>query len=33
VLFNFGGAPQADAIGHVVGIAVRTFMRAYRINA
>jgi AcrR family transcriptional regulator len=33
VLFNFGGAPQAEAISHVVGMAVRTFMRAYRINA
>jgi AcrR family transcriptional regulator len=33
VLFNFSEAPQADAIRHVVGIAVRTFMRAYRTNA
>jgi AcrR family transcriptional regulator len=30
VLFNFSAPPQDDAIKHVVGIAVRTFMRAYR---
>jgi AcrR family transcriptional regulator len=33
VLFNFGEAPQTDSIKYVVGIAVRTFMRAYRRNA
>ncbi len=30
VLFNFDTAPQEDAIKHVIGIAVRTFLRAYR---
>jgi AcrR family transcriptional regulator len=30
VLFNFSTAPKAEAIDHVVGIAVRTFMRAYK---
>ncbi len=29
VLFNFSPPPQEDAIDHVVGIAVRTFLRAY----
>jgi AcrR family transcriptional regulator len=33
VLFNFSVRPQQDAIKHVVGIAVRTFLRAYRTNA
>jgi AcrR family transcriptional regulator len=33
VLFNFREAPQAEAIKYVVGIAVRTFMRAYRVGA
>jgi AcrR family transcriptional regulator len=33
VLFNFRKAPQQDAIDYVVGIAVRTFMRAYRAKA
>jgi AcrR family transcriptional regulator len=32
VLFNFSEPPQEDAITHVVGIAVRTFLRAYRVN-
>ena len=32
VLFNFGEAPQADSIKYVVGIAVRTFMRAYQVG-
>jgi AcrR family transcriptional regulator len=32
VLFNFSAPPHADAIKHVVGIAVRTFLRAYRAN-
>jgi AcrR family transcriptional regulator len=32
VLFNFSGTPQPDAIQHVVGIAVRAFLRAYRVN-
>jgi AcrR family transcriptional regulator len=30
VLFNFREAPDAQAIQYVVGIAVRTFLRAYR---
>jgi AcrR family transcriptional regulator len=30
VLFNFGPPPTAERIDHVVGIAVRTFMAAYR---
>jgi AcrR family transcriptional regulator len=30
VLFNFSAPPQKDAISHVVGMAVRAFMRAYR---
>jgi AcrR family transcriptional regulator len=33
VLFNFRKSPQADAIRHVVGIAVRTFLRAYGVKA
>ncbi len=33
VLFNFSDAPQADAIKYVVAIAVRTFMRAYRVKS
>jgi AcrR family transcriptional regulator len=33
VLFNFREAPQPDAINYVVGVAVRTFMRAYGGNA
>lgn len=33
VLFNFSPPPQEDAIKHVVGIAVRTFLRAYRLNS
>ncbi|HUC48163.1 MAG TPA: TetR/AcrR family transcriptional regulator [Xanthobacteraceae bacterium] len=32
VLFNFSDAPQPEAIRHVVGIAVRTFLRAYQAN-
>jgi len=32
VLFNFRDAPDADAIAHVVGTAVQTFMRAYGVN-
>jgi len=32
LLFNFSPPPQEDAIAHVVGIAVRTFMRAYAVN-
>jgi AcrR family transcriptional regulator len=32
VLFNFSAPPHDDAIRHVVGIAVRTFLRAYRVN-
>ena len=30
VLFNFGPPPTRERIDHVVGIAVRTFMAAYR---
>jgi AcrR family transcriptional regulator len=30
VLFNFRQSPEPEAIAHVVGIAVRTFLRAYR---
>jgi AcrR family transcriptional regulator len=30
ILFGFGTAPDAHRIGHVVGIAVRTFLAAYR---
>jgi hypothetical protein len=33
VLFNFRKSPEADAIKHVVGIAVRTFLRAYGLKA
>jgi AcrR family transcriptional regulator len=33
VLFNFQPAPQPEAVRHVVGLAVRNFMRAYRVNA
>jgi AcrR family transcriptional regulator len=32
VLFNFRGAPQAEAIRHVVDVAVRNFLRAYRVS-
>jgi len=32
VLFNFRAAPDADAIAHVVGTAVRTFLRAYGVT-
>jgi len=33
VLFNFRAAPKADAIAHVVGTAVRNFLRAYGVSA
>ena len=33
VLFNFRDAPKPEAIQHVVGMAVRTFMRAYGTGA
>ncbi len=33
VLFNFSVAPSAEAIKHVVGIAVRAFLRAYRVTS
>jgi AcrR family transcriptional regulator len=33
VLFNFSGTPQPEAIRHVVGIAVRAFLRAYRVKS
>jgi AcrR family transcriptional regulator len=32
VLFNFAPPPPADRVAHVVGIAVRTFMAAYRVK-
>lgn len=32
VLFNFQDAPDADAIAHVIGTAVRTFVRAYGVT-
>jgi AcrR family transcriptional regulator len=32
VLFNFGPPPKPDRIKHVVGIAVRAFMKAYGKN-
>jgi AcrR family transcriptional regulator len=31
VMFNFGKMPALDRIGHVVGIAVKTFMAAYGV--
>jgi hypothetical protein len=31
VMFNLSAAPGADSIRHVVGIAVRTFMRSYAV--
>jgi hypothetical protein len=30
IMFGFGAAPADDRIRHVVGIAVRTFLAAYR---
>jgi hypothetical protein len=30
VLFNFAAAPAPERIEHVVGIAVKTFLAAYR---
>jgi AcrR family transcriptional regulator len=32
VLYNFDTTPRDDAIKYVVSIAVRTFLRAYRVN-
>lgn len=32
VLFNFGPPPTPERIDHVVGIAVRTFLAAYRVK-
>jgi AcrR family transcriptional regulator len=32
VLFNFAPPPSPERIAHVVGIAVRTFMAAYRVR-
>jgi len=32
MLFNFAAAPSAERIAYVVGIAVRTFMAAYRVR-
>jgi AcrR family transcriptional regulator len=31
VMFNFRQAPEADSIAYVVGVAVRTFLRAYGV--
>ena len=31
-LFNFREAPEADRIGYVVDIAVKTFLAAYRVR-
>jgi AcrR family transcriptional regulator len=33
VMFNSSPAPERERISHVVGIAVRTFMRAYGVGA
>jgi hypothetical protein len=33
LLFNAGDAPADERINHVVGIAVRTFLAAYRRGA
>ncbi|HTH34388.1 MAG TPA: TetR/AcrR family transcriptional regulator C-terminal domain-containing protein [Xanthobacteraceae bacterium] len=30
VLFNFADAPTPERTGHAVGIAVKTFLAAYR---
>jgi AcrR family transcriptional regulator len=32
VLFNFQPAPKPEAVEHVVGLAVRSFMRSYRAS-
>ncbi len=32
ILFNFQPAPQPEAVQHVVGLAVRNFMRAYAVS-
>jgi AcrR family transcriptional regulator len=32
VLFNFSASPSPERIAHVVGIAVRTFLAAYRVR-
>jgi len=32
VLFNFRAAPERDCIAYVVGIAVKTFLAAYRVR-
>ena len=32
VLFNFGPPPSEERIGHVVGMAVRMFLAAYRVK-
>jgi hypothetical protein len=31
IVFNFAPAPSPEQIEHVVGIAVSTFMAAYRV--
>jgi hypothetical protein len=30
VLFNFSPTPKDEAVDNVIGIAVRTFLRAYK---
>jgi hypothetical protein len=32
MLFNFGPPPTPERIDHVVGIAVRVFLAAYRVK-
>lgn len=32
MLFNFGGPPTPERVDHVVGMAVRTFLAAYRVK-
>ncbi len=32
LIFNAGGPPAEERIGHVVGIAVRTFLAAYKVR-
>ena len=32
MLFNFGPPPTDERIAYVVGIAVRTFLRAYKVR-
>jgi hypothetical protein len=32
VLFNFSGPPSPERVAHVVGIAVRAFLAAYKVR-